>query len=60
MYTPLAASYIVSTGLDGVKRELSLAAPVFALFNLQFTVIKSFNTVIILLARPMFMVSDME
>lgn len=37
-----------------------LAAPVFAQPNLQFTVIKSFNTVIIFLARPVFMVSDME
>lgn len=27
------------------------AAPVFTLYNLQFTLIKSFNTVLILLAR---------
>lgn len=37
-------------GLDRAGGCGVLAAPVFTLYNLQFTVIKSFNTVIIFLA----------
>lgn len=37
-----------------------VAPPVFTLRNLQFTVIKSFNTVIIFLARAALAVSDTE